>query len=428
MLDVTFLKDLIREDERGFWLDSRVYSDERVFEVEMERIFHRLWVYVGHESEFRVTGDFKVSRVGKYQVLLVKGDDGKVRGFINKCTHRGNVLCRVSRGNSKAFKCIYHGWVFDTKGKLIGLPDKEGFPRDYDFNSLNLREISVESYKGFIFASINPVKSLEEHLGDAKVFIDYIVDSSPGGIEVIGPVKYAYTGNWKLILENTMDLYHFPVLHASAVMVAKYIYNKSPTYTAAQAVSNKLPNSVGYLRNGHIFYLLDKEGVRDQLPSFTTLEQLQKILGPAKGKFRWKFGWHIGIMPNVIFHDYDETVPTIRACYPIRPDLTHMETWVYVPKEAPPEVKRKLIRAFDEVRGPAGMTTPDDNEVMVNITSVAEVNYPIITLAKGKHRESNSVSEIEEGGIRLDGISNPLDDTHIRGFYKWWLRYMLGEY
>jgi len=172
-------------------------------------------------------------------------------------------------------------------------------------------------------------------------------------------------------------LYHFPVLHASAVMVAKYIYAKSPTYTAAQAVSNKLPNSEGYLRNGHTFFLLDKEGVRDQLSSFTTLEQLQKILGPAKGKFRWKFGFHIGIMPNVILHDYDETVPTIRACYPIRPDLTHMETWVYVPKEAPPEVKRKLVRAFDELRGPAGMTTPDDNEVMVNITSVAEVNYPI---------------------------------------------------
>ncbi|QXJ28927.1 hypothetical protein J5U23_01796 [Saccharolobus shibatae B12] len=422
------LKNLVRDDGNDVWLDSRVYTDEKIFDMEMERIYHRLWVYVAHESELSNVGDFKVSKVGKYLVLITRGNDGRIHGFINKCTHRGNILCRVYKGNTKFFKCIYHGWTFDNRGKLVGIPDREGFPKDYDMSNLNLKEINIETYKGFVFASINPSKSLEEHLGDAKAFIDYITDIHPEGIEVRGPVRYAYTGNWKLVLENTVDIYHFPTLHASVSMLSTYINNRSPATTAAAAKSKSPYNTAGYLRGGHFFFILDKENVRTQLPLITSTEQLQKILGGNKGKFRWRCTLHAAIIPNLIILDYDESVPTIRLVNPIRADLTHMETYIFLPKNISPEIRRKLLRAYEEFSGPVGMGSADDNEVMISITHASKFDNPLINLTKGRYRESDQIKEIEEGGIKFEGASNVLDDTFIRGFYKWWLRYMLEDY
>ncbi|WP_338603104.1 Rieske 2Fe-2S domain-containing protein [Sulfolobus tengchongensis] len=422
------LKSLVKDDGEDVWLNPSVYTDEKIFEMEMERIYHRLWVYVAHESELNNIGDFKVSRVGKYLVLITRGDDGKIRGFINKCTHRGNVLCRVYKGNSKFFKCIYHGWTFNNKGKLVGMPDREGLPKDYDINKFNLKEINIQSYKGFIFASINPIKTLEEHLGEARTFIDYVVDISPEGIEVKGPVKYAYTGNWKLVLENTVDTYHFPTLHASVAMLSMYINNRSPGTTAAAAKSKSPYNTAGYLRGGHFFFILDKENVREQLPLVTNADKLREILGKNRGEFRWRCTMHAAIMPNLLILDYDESVPTIRVINPIRPDLTHMETYIFLPKNISPEIRRKLLRAYEEFSGPVGMGSADDNEVMISVTQASRFDNPLINLTKGKYRETDHIKEVEEGGIKFEGASNALDDTYIRGFYKWWLRYMLEDY
>jgi benzoate/toluate 1,2-dioxygenase alpha subunit len=420
------LEDLIRDDGNNFYVNPAVYTREDVFDLEMDRIFHRLWVYVGHESELSEPNDFKVARVGKYQVLITMGEDRRVRGFVNRCTHRGNVLCRVGRGRSKFFRCIYHGWTFNNQGEVVGIPDREGFPQDYDVSRLNLEEVKVGVYKGFIFASVDPINGLEEHLGEAKTFIDYIVDTSPGGIEVRGPVRYAYPGNWKLVMENTIDAYHFPVLHASVAMLANYINNRSPATTAAAAKNSSAYNAAGYLRGGHFFFTLDKKDMRTQLPMVISEGELVRALGKAKGEFRWRCTMHVSILPNLILLDYDESAPTVRLVTPIRPDLTDMQTYVFLPKDLPLERKRIILRAYEEFSGPVGMGSADDNEVMSCINASGASPGPWMNLTKGRHREVGRLGELEEGGIRFEGVSNVLDDTFVRGFYRWWAHYVSG--
>jgi phenylpropionate dioxygenase-like ring-hydroxylating dioxygenase large terminal subunit len=425
-------EELIKSLGNDVWLDPRVYSDEGIFELEMERLFHNLWVYVGHESEFRSVGDFKVSRVGRFSVLLIKGSDGRVRGFINKCTHRGNILCRNFKGNAKFFKCIYHGWVFNTEGKLIGVPDREGFPRDYNFEKLNLREVNVQEYKGLIFASIKPKISLEEHLGDTKIFIDYIFDIAQNGIEVKGPVRYAYPGNWKLVVENTLDMYHFPVLHESVAMLSEYLNNKSPRRLAQSALSGVKKvdvafNGVGYLRRGHGFVAVSRDltNLRDQLDSITSYEKLEEIFGKSKAKYRNSTTFHVYIFPNLLIHDFDNTVPTLRVIYPISVGLTEIESYTFFPKDAPLEVKRKILRAHEEVRGAVGMSNADDNEIMGVVHFASLMEEPKLFIMKGKNREVSENKMLEEAGINIEGASYSLDDTFIRGFYKWWKMFLL---
>ena len=95
-------------------------SIPEVFEAEMERIFMRTWVYVGHDSEIAEPGDYKMTSVGKEPVLLSRGEDGAPHVVINRCSHRGAAVCLMPRGNVSGFRCQFHGWTFGLDGKLVG--------------------------------------------------------------------------------------------------------------------------------------------------------------------------------------------------------------------------------------------------------------------------------------------------------------------
>ena len=89
--------DLVREDR----VHSRVYTDQQIFEDEMERVFHRGWVFVGHASEIPEPGDYRLALVGRYPIIMVRGDDGEVRLLSNRCRHRANTVCQIERGNAR---------------------------------------------------------------------------------------------------------------------------------------------------------------------------------------------------------------------------------------------------------------------------------------------------------------------------------------
>ncbi|MEL0083432.1 MAG: Rieske (2Fe-2S) protein, partial [Gammaproteobacteria bacterium] len=105
--------ELIQEDpQTGFRINHHLYKDEALFQAEMERIYYRGWVYIGHDSEIPDAGDFQLRVIGQRPVILVRDQNEKIRVFENKCRHRGNSVCQEQRGNSKFFRCAYHGWVF----------------------------------------------------------------------------------------------------------------------------------------------------------------------------------------------------------------------------------------------------------------------------------------------------------------------------
>ena len=108
------------------------YRDPRVFEDELERIYHRTWVYVGHESEIPEPGDFKQAWIGRQSVLLIRGEDGRARVLMNRCSHRAATLCQTARGNARVLRCAYHGWSFGCDGRLRGMPYADGYGPNLD--------------------------------------------------------------------------------------------------------------------------------------------------------------------------------------------------------------------------------------------------------------------------------------------------------
>jgi nitrite reductase/ring-hydroxylating ferredoxin subunit len=156
-------KALVQDDR----IHASLYTDPRIFAEEMERIFHRGWVFVGHESEIPRPGDYVTRRIGTEPVVMVRSGES-VSVLINRCRHRGTLVCPADRGHARALTCPYHGWTYDLQGALLGVPYPGGYEAfDKTANGL-ARAARVDRYRGFVFASLHEDGiSLAEHLGSA---------------------------------------------------------------------------------------------------------------------------------------------------------------------------------------------------------------------------------------------------------------------
>src|ERR1700739_3775075 len=104
-----------------------LYSDEAVFQAELEKIWYRTWVYVGHASEVPNVNDFIMKSIGPQQVLMTRGKSGEIHLLLDRGAHRGNELCMDQKGNRSSFPCPYHGWTFANTGALRGFPFASGY-------------------------------------------------------------------------------------------------------------------------------------------------------------------------------------------------------------------------------------------------------------------------------------------------------------
>ena len=109
------------DTEHGL-LDRQIFFSQEIYQQELERIFARCWLYLGHESQIPKPNDFISTYMGEDPILLCRSPDGRIRAFLNMCRHRGNRVCRADQGNAKDFMCSYHGWTYNTEGRLIGVP------------------------------------------------------------------------------------------------------------------------------------------------------------------------------------------------------------------------------------------------------------------------------------------------------------------
>jgi len=199
----------------------RVYADPDLFELEMERIFGRAWLFVGHTSQVPHPGDYVTTELGRQPVVMTRHRDGNVHVLFNRCAHRGAKVVNERCGNAARLTCLYHGWSYDTDGKLVAVPMPEGCAADFRREDFALARVPrLGEYRGFVFASLAATgASFEDHVGPIKSNIDDLVDRAPDGALAfdLGVHRYAYDGNWKLQVENVLDSYHVPFSHASTV-------------------------------------------------------------------------------------------------------------------------------------------------------------------------------------------------------------------
>src|SRR5437899_3394115 len=103
-------------------ISREIFVNDEIYQEELERVFTRAWLFVGHESQIPNPGDFFVSSMGEESVILCRDRAAKVHLFLNSCRHRGMKVCRYDEGNTAVLTCPYHGWSYSTDGRLVGVP------------------------------------------------------------------------------------------------------------------------------------------------------------------------------------------------------------------------------------------------------------------------------------------------------------------
>ncbi|WP_298746485.1 Rieske 2Fe-2S domain-containing protein [uncultured Brevundimonas sp.] len=366
MYDGGMKDDFIDHDASGTRrVDRRIFSDPELFEREFKQIWEKVWVYVAHESQIPNPKDFLTTWVGRVPVIINRNKSGQLNAFANICPHRGATLCRTSKGSTANFVCPFHGWAFNADGRLMAPMNEAagGYPEGFDKDKLGLRRLRLESYRGFLFASLNEaVEPLEDYLADSKAFIDIIVDQSPQGIEVLkGYSTYTYEGNWKLQAENGVDGYHVASVHANYV---ETLQNRAASKSVGQKTRamnvGDLPNARGGfydLNNGHTIIWSDWTNPQDR-PLYPVREELKARMGEERAE------WAVGRLRNLLIYPnvflMDQTSSQIRTFRPLSVCRTEVTIYCFAPVGEAPAARAHRIRQYEDFFNASGMATPDD--------------------------------------------------------------------
>lgn len=404
----------VKEDQEKltFKVNRQAFIDPAILETEREEIFSKCWLYMGHESEVPNKGDFHRRKVGGRNLLFTRSQDGEIRAFYNSCPHRGALVTREKCGNSKVFRCFYHAWSFNNQGELVGMPDKEGFPNDHNCDgSKNLETVNrLENYRGFIFVNFDDnAISLEDYLGNAKDYLDLVADQSEVGMEVLhDPQEYSVRANWKLLGENSVDLYHGVPTHKTYFDIVA---------TRGGKMEKDCLVGVGRdLGNGHAvmeYYSAWPRPVGKWIEGYG--EEAKEVIEGNIARLEEKFGEerahriakknrNIWIFPNLIINDI--MAITIRTFYPIEPGYLEVTGYALAPKAETDNFRQVRNDSFLEFLGPGGFATPDDNEAL--------------ELCQEGFLNSREVgwNDISKGMNRA--IPQATDEAQMRAFWRQW--------
>ncbi len=202
------IQALIAAHRPGRALEQPFYTDPRVYELELERVINRNWFLAGHESELAEPNEFKVVDVARESAVIVRGGDGVLRAFANVCRHRGSVVCLDAAGSTHKFVCPYHGWTYDTLGRLIAARD---MPDGFDRSAYSLRPVACETVHGLVFICFSEspplLKNCREEMAEPMRLFDF------KHLKVAARRTYPIAANWKLAVENYQECYHCAPAH-----------------------------------------------------------------------------------------------------------------------------------------------------------------------------------------------------------------------
>jgi benzoate/toluate 1,2-dioxygenase alpha subunit len=355
-----------RAQDGVFAVNRDVYLDPDLFELEMKTIFESSWLYLCHESQIPNPGDFFTTHMGRQPVIISRGKDGQIHGFVNACAHRGATLCRTRKGNQSFFTCPYHGWVYDSTGKNVDIKDHAtgAYPPTFEQQSHDLKALPrLDSYRGFVFGALSAdVPTLVEHLGGAKPFIDLMVEQSPHGLEVLrGSSTYTFNANWKLQAENGVDGYHVTSVHANyvAMVQRRMATGKEDKVKAIVGGGDirKMPSGAYDLGDGHTLLWGRVPGASDR-PLAQRRPELEQRVGAVKASWMIDCSRNLGLFPNVFL--MDQTSTQIRVFRPLAVDKTEVTIFGIAPRGESASARSRRIRQYEDFFNATGMATPDD--------------------------------------------------------------------
>ena len=416
---------------------KHVYTDQAIFDAEMEKIWERTWVYCGHESQVKASGDYYAVTIGRQPMIMVRQGDSSVQVLYNRCPHRGVQLVGNLHGNTgTSFVCSYHAWSFHLNGTVRAIPLAKGYEgtrmtRDNPYCGMK-RAARVDSYRGFVFASlVDEGPSLTEFLGEARIAFDDMCDRSPVGEVEVVPVchRVMQHSNWKFFMENQLDALHPSVTHQStgisAGRVEKRIkaergsaplyYNYLSTFASSfeqwDAVQTiNFPYGHGILKA----YM----GLRPQDPD--TLEHealLVKAYGAERAEeYLSRSIHHVLVYPYL---SVQSPLQQLRCLRPIAPNKTQSEIWHFRLKGAPEATYRRSLWYYNLVNSPATMINADDLENWAKGQWGLQSNggdWVSFHRWYGDDREENGVTYSNHG----------TSEVVMRNQFRAWTQYMLA--
>ncbi len=197
---------------------GRLFWDPELYERDLDAIFGRMWLCVGHQSRLQTPGDFFAVDLGRESIIVVAGEDGAPRAFVNVCRHRGTRVVADASGNCRGFLCPYHAWHYGLDGRLRAAPGMEnvsGFDRE-DFPLQNVR---LETFLGFLFINLDEdAEPLDQAFADFPDLERYELSR----LERVAHHEYEVPTNWKLICQNYHECYHCGIAHPQLHRVSDY--------------------------------------------------------------------------------------------------------------------------------------------------------------------------------------------------------------
>ena len=387
----------------------RVYLDPSVYESEQARIFRgRTWAYLGLEAEIPGAGDFKATYVGETPVVLTRAEDGSLHAWVNRCAHRGAVVCRELTGNRTTHTCVYHQWAYDSRGKLVGaafrrgVAGKGGYPEDFRLEDHGLRTLRVESVHGMVFGTfVESMPPLAEYLGPAMLEnVERVLGRRK--IRILGTTRQLMKGNWKLYAENTRDSYHGGLLHL--------FYPTFGIFRPMQKSSTTMD-----ARRWHNHFAVSAASGDEDLEAYRSAAGMRAVDGqarlqdPSVVEFKKDLGDGIAlsiqsIFPNVVLQQILNALAT-RQIVTRGPSEVEI-VWTFFGYEDDSEEMVRHRLKHGNLVGAAGYISMEDGEA-------------VEIVQRGIAGAADDASFVEMGGRGcedLDAIGS--DENSIRGFWK----------
>jgi len=390
----------------------RVYTDPEQYRVEQERIFKGpTWSYLCLAAEIAEPGDWVATTVGEVAIVVARGPDGMVNAFVNRCAHRGNLLCLTEKGHGKEITCIYHGWSYDLAGKLTGVAFERGIkrqggmPPEFRKDDHHLQRLRVEELSGLVFGTFSEeVEDLETYLGPLVVGGIRRVLNRPATI--IGRSTQVLPNNWKLYAENVKDTYHASILHA---FLTTFRINR-----LSQPGSINIDDSGGnHFSQAKMDYAAeDAEYKAAQLRSDTDLKLADNsIIDPID-----EYGDQVSVQiltvfPNMVLQQIRNTI-AVRVLRPRGVDRSELE-WVHLGFADDDDAMTERRLRHGNLVGPAGYIALEDGCVGGFVQRALQYN-------------DDGAGLVMMGGHEAESQPFRASEAAIRGFWKHY-RALMGE-
>lgn len=390
----------------------RVYTDQDQYDREQEILFQgQTWNYLCLEVELDKPGDYVSTTVGEVAVIAVRDRDGEINAFVNRCVHRGNLLCMKRQGTVRKFTCVYHGWAYNLKGELTGvsfeqgIQNKGGMPPEFRKDEYALRALRVQVLGGIVFGTFsNDVPDLETWLGpDVTRGLLRVMNRTP---HILGRNTQVLQNNWKLYIENVKDTYHASILH---LFLTTFKINK---LTMPGGVYINADGGNHYTFAKHDYAAEDAEYKKAEMRSESDLQLQDSSVVDSIDEYGDNVSVQIlAVFPGMVLQQVRNTI-AIRVIRPRGVHKSELE-WIHIGFDTDDEAMTERRLRQGNLIGPAGYIAMEDGFVGGAVQRALRYN-------------DEGAGVVMMGGHDADSQPFKTSEASIRGFWKHY-RMLMGE-